>query len=84
MDSGFDQPQHIGALVNAAFADNQLAGGIRFAKRSVTARSVVKVLRSRLLMPISRASGIALIRYRVRAHDGSRSRTSRLSPLASA
>ena len=26
MDAGFDQPHHIGALVDAAFADDQLAG----------------------------------------------------------
>ena len=26
MDTGFDQPHHIGTLVNAAFADDQLVG----------------------------------------------------------
>ena len=30
MDAGFDQPHHVGALVNAAFADNQLVGGNPF------------------------------------------------------
>ena len=46
------------ALLDAAFADDEPVRGIRGASRLVTARSVVKVVRSRLLMPIILASGI--------------------------